>query len=124
MANSEFKSVCVIGAGQMGQGIAQVCACAGTKVTLFDLKESALESASKNIEKSITKLISKNKLPESCQDSYKNILFQNKFEELEKHDLVIEAITENESIKKDTFKIDTGNKIKLFNLGVSITRIL
>ena len=107
MAVAGFGRIAVVGAGQMGRGIAQVCACRGIEVTLMDLNEQALEFAEASIHKSVTKLHSKGILSDSELTGSKSIVYVKRFEELSDPDLVIEAIVENESIKKEVFvKLD------------------
>ncbi|MFK7825320.1 MAG: 3-hydroxyacyl-CoA dehydrogenase NAD-binding domain-containing protein [Oligoflexales bacterium] len=107
MAVAGFGRIAVVGAGQMGRGIAQVCACQGIEVSLMDLNENVLEIAKTSIFKSVTKLQSKGIISESEMKATESIVYVNRFEELAAPDLVIEAIVENESIKKEVFlKLD------------------
>ena len=62
MAISGFNKVGVIGAGQMGSGIAQVCAQNGLSVILSDTSAEQLEKARAGISKSLSKLVSKGKI--------------------------------------------------------------
>ena len=95
----------VIGAGQMGNGIAQVCAVAGYKVTMVDIIPEQLEKAKKTIEGSVNKLHSKGKLTdEQKQNAFSNIASSGDMNLMKDMDLVIEAATENKAIKKDIFK--------------------
>ena len=95
----------VIGAGQMGNGIAQVCAVAGYKVTMVDIIPEQLEKAKQTIEKSVTKLHSKGKLTDDQkQNALSNIASSGDMNLMKDMDLVIEAATENKTIKKDIFK--------------------
>ena len=61
----EIQHIGVIGAGQMGNGIAQVAACAGFKVSMIDIKQEYLDMAMANIQKSLEKLVSKDRLSHS-----------------------------------------------------------
>ena len=58
----EIGSIAVLGAGQMGNGIAQVAACAGYEVLMIDLEQSYVESGMSSIEKSLSKLVSKGRI--------------------------------------------------------------
>lgn len=107
MAVAGFNRIAVVGAGQMGRGIAQVCACHGLHVTLMDLNNQVLEAAKTNISKSANKLMSKGMIDESALKACEAIDYVSQFESLSDPDLVIEAIVENESVKKEVFvKLD------------------
>ena len=102
--SEKIKEVSVLGAGQMGSGIAQVCASNGYRVNLFDVNPSQLERAQAGIYKSCEKLVSKGRLTEEAFQGVKEkLVFVDKLSELKNSDLVIEAIVENESIKKEVF---------------------
>ena len=104
MAIAGFKKIGVIGAGQMGNGIAQVCATFGLDVSLFDINSAQLENARANIEKSLTKLESKDRLPEAASAIKSRLNYVNELSALQDADLIIEAIIENETIKAKVFK--------------------
>ena len=106
MTIAGFSKVAIIGAGQMGHGIAQVCASHGLTVTLVDINSDTLEKAQANITKSLTKLEEKGRLKDGfTKDSILSKLsFSSKIEDTKDCDLVIEAIIENEKIKLDLFK--------------------
>ena len=70
MAIAGFQKIGVIGAGQMGNGIAQVCASFGLDVSLFDINGAQLEKAKASINKSLDKLESKDRLPDSAMFSW------------------------------------------------------
>ena len=99
------KSVFVIGAGVMGNGIAQVAAEAGYDVTMMDVKEEFLKRAPANIEKSLDRKIKKGDLLESDK---KTIMSRIKttvvLEDAKSADLVLEAIPEVLELKLDAFK--------------------
>ncbi len=103
---TQLKNVMVIGAGQMGSGIAQVFACHAFSTTLTDLNEAQLDLAKKGIEKSIAKLASKERITEQMAgDGKSNLSFSADIEEsCKKADLIIEAIVENEAIKIALFQ--------------------
>ena len=65
----EIGSIAVLGAGQMGNGIAQVAACAGYEVLMIDLEQSYVESGMSSIEKSLSKLVSKGRMSQEEADS-------------------------------------------------------
>lgn len=99
----EIKKVLVIGAGQMGAGIAQVAAANGFEVILQDIVPEQIEKGMAVINKSISKFVAKEKI---TQDEADKILSRIKAtSEIDYNvDIVIEAIIENEDIKKVIFK--------------------
>ena len=65
----EIRSIAVLGAGQMGNGIAQVAACAGYEVTMIDIEESFVERGMAAIEGSLGKLVAKERMSREDADS-------------------------------------------------------
>ena len=63
----QIGSIAVIGAGTMGNGIAQVCAVAGVPVTLTDIAQSQIDRAMKNVEGSLDRLVKKEKMTEDAK---------------------------------------------------------
>jgi 3-hydroxybutyryl-CoA dehydrogenase len=105
MTIAGFSKIGVIGAGQMGAGIAQVCATIGLPVTLGDLAEKQLVKARTTIGESLTKLVSKEKLTQDEADNaLQRIELVTDSNRLADADLVIEAAVENEKIKGDIFQ--------------------
>jgi 3-hydroxybutyryl-CoA dehydrogenase len=98
-----IKTIGVIGAGQMGQGIAQVMICAGYQVQLVDVSQSALDKALITMQKSIATLTSKGKI-KSDQDYIALVTCSTELSSLSTADLVIEAATESESVKQSLFQ--------------------
>jgi len=105
---TNFKHIGVIGAGQMGSGIAQVCAMSGIKVTIIDSKDEALDKSQTLINKLLNKAVSKEAITTEAKDQTLGLLnFSKDLNSLGSSDLTIEAIIENESIKLDLFhKLD------------------
>ncbi|WP_372833301.1 3-hydroxybutyryl-CoA dehydrogenase [Pontibacterium sp.] len=99
-----FQQIGVIGAGQMGRGIAQVMATAGYELVLVDLSENALHMALSVIESSLTKLQDKGLIEERPSAVLSRIRCETSMDVLADCDLVIEAATENEEIKNKIFK--------------------
>ena len=100
----EISHIGVIGAGQMGGGIAHVAAQKGYKVTMLDARAEALEKAIKTIEGNMDRQIGKGNLTEADKKSaLGNITTTTKMADLAKCHLVVEAATENEEIKKKIF---------------------
>lgn len=100
-----MKTIAVIGSGTMGSGIAQVALMPQCKVFLYDISENALQKAKNLLEQTLFKLVEKNKITEQQKNTYlQNIFYITTLEDIKTADLVIEAIVENLSIKKQTFK--------------------
>lgn len=99
----EVKTIAVIGAGQMGSGIAQVAAQAGFQVILCDNRTEGLNKAIQGIEKSLAKLFEKGKIDEHPPAILSRIKKAVQLNELANAQFVIEAIHENENLKKEIF---------------------
>ncbi len=101
----EFKKVLIVGAGQMGSGIAQVVAQAGMEVILRDIKDEYVQKGIGFIEKNLAKLVEKGKVSAVERDAtLKRIQGAVELsEEVCKVDLVIEAAVENVEIKRVIF---------------------
>jgi 3-hydroxybutyryl-CoA dehydrogenase len=94
----------VVGAGQMGAGIAQVAAVAGFDVVLRDVEQRFLERGLSGIKKSLDKLVEKQKLePAAAQAALGRIKTTTSLEDFADCDLVVEAILENRAIKLELF---------------------
>jgi 3-hydroxybutyryl-CoA dehydrogenase len=123
------KTVGVLGAGQMGSGIAQVAASVGYEVLVYDLMPQALTKAESGIAGSLDRLIKKEVLTAQAKDeTLKRIKFTNNFDDLKNVDIAIEAVTENESLKLEIFKkLDTTLKEQAIlasnTSSISITKI-
>jgi 3-hydroxybutyryl-CoA dehydrogenase len=99
------KKIGVIGAGQMGHGIALVAAKAGFDVILRDIKDEFVENGLNKIQRFLTKSVEKGKMNEEEKKKIiSNIMGTTKLEDLKDSDLVIEAIFENINVKKELFK--------------------
>jgi len=99
-----IKNIFVIGAGTMGNGIAQVAATSGYQVTCMDVQPSALEKAKVTIAKSTAKLLEKGALTQEQKSSADAIQFVTNMDTMKNADLVIEAATENPELKFKIFK--------------------
>lgn len=98
------KTVGVIGAGQMGSGIAHVFALAGYDVIISDINSDALDNALKSIEKNMGRQVLKEKISkDDAINALSRIKTTNILTDLADVDLAIEAATENEEIKKSIF---------------------
>ncbi|MDR0138976.1 3-hydroxybutyryl-CoA dehydrogenase [Metabacillus idriensis] len=103
-----IQNVMVIGAGQMGSGIAQVCAMAGYKVYLNDLKEEFVQKGFASIDKNLQRQVEKEKMTaEQKQEILSRLTASTDLQDAAQTDLVIEAAVENMKIKSDIFaKLD------------------
>ncbi len=101
----KIEHVGVVGAGQMGSGIAQVCSAAGLKVTLCDQNEEAVERGLAAISKSLDRLLAKEKVTaDQVSEILDRIQPGTSVELLSDADIVIEAASEVESIKQAIFR--------------------
>ncbi len=101
----DFNAVGIVGAGQMGRGIAQLVANTVPHVVLYDLEYSILEKALEQITRNLNKAVKREKLTEWVREkTLKSIKITTKFEELIHCDLIIEAVPEKEEIKIDIFE--------------------
>ena len=95
----------VVGAGQMGRGIAQVAAAAGWEVRLFDVNDGVLESGMKKIRDGLTKTVEKGGLSkEEADAALGRLRTAGRLELVAETQLVIEAAPENADLKLDLFK--------------------
>ncbi|KNY20423.1 3-hydroxybutyryl-CoA dehydrogenase [Methylobacterium sp. ARG-1] len=100
----EIKRVGIIGAGQMGSGIAQVCATAGLDVLLNDRDPNRLENGLATVDGGLSRLVSKGTIDETESRAIRaRINPAHSFADLGPADLVIEAATENEATKREIF---------------------
>lgn len=97
----KIKNVGVIGAGQMGNGIAHVCALAGYEVGLNDVSLDRIEAGLATINGNLARQVSSGRISEDERDAVLGrITAAEKLEEFSNTDLVIESATENEDIKR------------------------
>ena len=101
----EIRNIGVIGAGQMGNGIAQVLAQAGLNVTMVDVKPEYVEKGLATVKKSLGRLAEKGKLtPGDAEAAFARIKGATDTASAGSWDFAIEAVIENEKIKKDLFR--------------------
>lgn len=99
------KTMMVIGAGQMGAGIAQVFAQAGFQVKLNDLSEDALQKGRSGIEKRLSRAVEKERISEGeASATLERLQTTTKLEDSYDCDLVIEAVVENMDVKTNVFQ--------------------
>ncbi|KAG5597614.1 hypothetical protein H5410_038846 [Solanum commersonii] len=119
----------VVGAGQMGAGIAQLAAVNGVDVWLYDLDSEALTKAQKSISNNIQRLLTKGQISQATSvDAVKRLRCSSRLEDLHSVDIVVEAIVESEQVKKSLFanldKIVKSSAILASNTSsISITRL-
>jgi 3-hydroxybutyryl-CoA dehydrogenase len=100
-----IQKVFVVGAGLMGGGITQVAATAGFKVTMRDIADEPLQKSMKEIERSLGKFASKEKITEDqARQALANIKTTTEMSDAADADLVIEAVFEKIDLKQDIFR--------------------
>ncbi|MBI4800180.1 MAG: 3-hydroxybutyryl-CoA dehydrogenase [Desulfarculus sp.] len=125
----EVQSIGVVGAGQMGNGIAQVAAAAGYNVIMNDIKDEFVQRGLATIESSLGRLVKKEKLSqEQASQILARITPSVSLEDMTAADFVVEAATENVALKLDVFrKLDAfcrpGVVLSSNTSSISITKI-
>jgi len=122
------ERIVVIGAGTMGNGIAQTAAVSGYQVTMTDVDKAALERGKAAIAKSVDKLAGKGVIDESQQEAASTIAATTEIGAAAEAQLVIEAATESPEIKLGLFKeldqiAPEGAVLATNTSSISITRI-
>ncbi len=101
----EIKTIGVVGAGQMGSGIAQVAAASGFSVIMNDIKDEFIERGFSVIDKSLSRLVKKEKISEEQKkDILGRIEGSTSLKEMIRADFVVEAVIENEELKAQIFR--------------------
>ena len=102
---TDIKVVGVIGAGQMGSGIAHVCALNGYQVLLNDVSVEQIDKGLDAVRKGLERQVAKGQITQGDMDGViGRVKAAPDFKALEGADIVIEAATENEGVKKDIFR--------------------
>lgn len=102
---ADIRSVGVVGAGQMGNGIAHVFALAGYDVLLNDISQASIDKALATIEKNLDRQVSRGKITaEAKAAAQARIRTTLKLADLGASDLIIEAATERETVKQAIFE--------------------
>ncbi len=100
-----IKTVGVVGAGQMGNGISHVFALHGYKVIMYDVFEEQLNKAIKTIEKNLSRQVKSGAIKEEqVKQTLDNIKPTTNLNDFSEADFCVEAAPENEELKKDIFK--------------------
>jgi 3-hydroxybutyryl-CoA dehydrogenase len=124
-----ISTVGVVGAGQMGAGIAQVAAQAGLQVIVADIADAALDKGKASISSSLARLVKKDALTQTDADAaLARVRFTTSTADLAAADFIVEAATENEALKKKIFadldKVARPEVILASNTSsISITRL-
>ncbi len=101
----DIKTIGVVGAGQMGNGIAQVAAYSGLNVVMSDIADSFVQKGLASISKNLDRMVEKGKIPSPKKDEIMGrIKGTTKTGEMTEVDFVVEAAIENESLKLNIFK--------------------
>jgi 3-hydroxybutyryl-CoA dehydrogenase len=101
----DIKTIGIVGAGQMGNGIAHVMSLAGYEVLLNDISKDALDAALTTITRNMERQVSRGKITESEQtEALSRIRTTTTLTDLGQSDLVIEAATERETVKQAIFE--------------------
>lgn len=126
---SDIQKIGIVGAGQMGNGIAHVCALAGYDVVLSDLSADSLTKARDTIEKNMTRQVSRDMINlDTMQQALDRISYQTGYDGFSDVDLAIEAATEKEAVKLKVFEAICAAVPKTTYLAsntssISITRL-
>ncbi len=124
-----LEKIGVVGAGQMGSGIAHVAALAGRSVVLADVSDDAVRKGLRTIEKNLGRQVEKGKVtPEARDAALARVAPATDLARFADADLVVEAIVENEAVKKELFgKLDGIVKAPAIlasnTSSISITRL-
>ena len=125
----EFKAVGIIGAGQMGGGIAHVCALSGLDVKLLDRDDEQLNQAIDLIDHNMARQVARGKIEAGDKDSaIKRIATGTSYDIFSDCDIVIECAVENEEVKRDILKnvcdsVRPDAVIATNTSSISITRL-
>jgi len=101
----EIKTIGVVGAGQMGNGIAQVAAQSGLQVVMCDIADGFVQKGLTTISKNLDRMVEKGKIPSQKKDEIMGrVRGTIQVKEMAGTDFVVEAATENETLKLNIFK--------------------
>jgi 3-hydroxybutyryl-CoA dehydrogenase len=125
----DIRTIGVVGAGQMGSGIAHVAAASGADVILADSASAILAKAKASIARNLDREAAKGRrTPDECAAALGRIAETTDLDRLARADLVIEAVTEDEEIKKSIFRrldalVPPGAILASNTSSISITRL-
>ncbi|GAB5459819.1 MAG: 3-hydroxybutyryl-CoA dehydrogenase [Henriciella sp.] len=126
---AEIKTIGIVGSGQMGNGIAHVCALAGYSVVLSDQSRAALDKGLETIEKNMTRQVSRDLIsPDEMTAAIARIQDTTELKPFDKVDLAIEAATENREIKEKIFAglcevVPSHTVLATNTSSISVTRL-
>ncbi|MEL6323326.1 MAG: 3-hydroxyacyl-CoA dehydrogenase NAD-binding domain-containing protein, partial [Pseudomonadota bacterium] len=126
---AEFRKIGVVGAGQMGNGIAHVCALAGYDVVLNDISDDALSAAMSMIEQNMSRQMARDIISlDEMKTAMARIQPTSKMELLADIDLAIEAATENREVKEAIFRslcqiVSDQTLLATNTSSISVTRL-
>jgi len=124
-----IEHIVVVGAGQMGAGIAQVALAAGLRVTLADVAREALDRGAERIRGGLAKLVEKGKLEDARRKAaLESLRTTSSIAEVKDADFGVEAVTENEELKKRLFReldqvVKPGGVLATNTSSIPITRV-
>jgi 3-hydroxybutyryl-CoA dehydrogenase len=124
-----LRRIGIVGAGQMGAGIAHVCALTGLDVVVADISEEALRRGREAIDRSLSRQVARGKIREADKDAaLDRIEIGLDYAQFADCDMVIEAATEKEEIKREIFKklipvLNPNALIATNTSSISITRL-
>ena len=124
-----IEQIGIVGAGTMGNGIAQVCAAAGLPVVMTDINDAALTRGMAVVSNSLERLVNKQKMTDADrQAALARITTSTDTAKFSNCDLVIEAATENEELKRRIFQdldavVRPGGVLATNTSSIPITRI-
>lgn len=124
-----ISTVGIVGAGTMGNGIAQSCAASGIDVVMVDISQTAVDKGLSTIASSLDRLLKKGKISEDDKaDTLSRIKGSTNYADLESADLVIEAATENHELKVKILQqldtlLDPNILIATNTSSISITQL-
>ncbi len=124
-----IKKIGIVGAGQMGNGIAHVCALAGHEIHLLDIDDDRLSAGLEAINKSLARQVTKATISQQDMDSaIARVATGKSYDGFKDCDLVIEAATENEELKKSILKdvcavVSEDTIVASNTSSISITRL-
>jgi len=125
----EINKIGIVGSGQMGSGIAQVCALKGFDVTVLDISDEALTKGRERLEKGMARDVERGRLAaEDCEEALSLMSWSTEYKVFENSDIVIEAATEDEEIKKAILRelcavVPAHTLIVSNTSSISITRL-
>ncbi len=124
-----IEKIGVIGTGQMGNGIAHVCALAGFEIRLIDVSKERIDEALKTIDANLDRQVQSGKITEADKKAaLGRVTPVGKYDDLAECDLVIESVTEDEAVKRGILKelcavLNPGAIIATNTSSISVTRL-